>query len=168
MYSFPQYFDSLPGVSDEDLAKFGGTSELADYCPFQQVDQSQIVVFYDNCLYLTLFYCMELVSISNVTHLTSYATHKLHYYTQLTGLFTFQDFLIKTKFSCMISVKFCIFWVHCRTNIQAMFDVLTVLFWFLFSNLITKSLTVPRNQQRVKYHQTRQVRWKIVICLRLK
>ncbi|XP_033624458.1 leishmanolysin-like peptidase [Asterias rubens] len=31
-----QYFDSLPGVSSEDLAKYGGTSELADYCPFHQ------------------------------------------------------------------------------------------------------------------------------------
>ncbi|XP_038046399.1 leishmanolysin-like peptidase [Patiria miniata] len=31
-----QYFDSLPSVSSEDLGRYGGTSELADYCPFQQ------------------------------------------------------------------------------------------------------------------------------------
>ena len=34
---FLQYFDSLPGVSSEELGKYGGTSELADYCPFHQV-----------------------------------------------------------------------------------------------------------------------------------
>ncbi|XP_072020460.1 leishmanolysin-like peptidase [Amphiura filiformis] len=31
-----QYFDSLPGVSRSNIAKYGGSSELSDYCPYFQ------------------------------------------------------------------------------------------------------------------------------------
>jgi leishmanolysin-like peptidase len=33
-----QYFDHLPGIPDSKLAFYGGSVELADYCPFYQVN----------------------------------------------------------------------------------------------------------------------------------
>uniref|UniRef100_A0A8B9RPK4 Leishmanolysin-like peptidase n=1 Tax=Astyanax mexicanus TaxID=7994 RepID=A0A8B9RPK4_ASTMX len=31
-----QYFDSIPGVPEEDLSMYGGAVEIADFCPFSQ------------------------------------------------------------------------------------------------------------------------------------
>ena len=31
-----QYFDELSGVPSEDLPYYGGSVEIADYCPFSQ------------------------------------------------------------------------------------------------------------------------------------
>ena len=33
-----QNFDSIPGVSDNDVAHYGGSVDLADFCPFMQVN----------------------------------------------------------------------------------------------------------------------------------
>lgn len=32
-----RYFDHLPGIPDDKLSLYGGSVELADYCPFFQV-----------------------------------------------------------------------------------------------------------------------------------
>lgn len=36
VYCYLQYFDDIPGVAEEDLPFYGGSVEIADFCPFSQ------------------------------------------------------------------------------------------------------------------------------------
>jgi hypothetical protein len=38
-----QNFDSIPGVADRDLARAGSSVILADYCPYVQVNCTELV-----------------------------------------------------------------------------------------------------------------------------